>query len=136
MSDAPTAAAQDGDAKPGGHGSLTLYIVGAIGLAIVLALIAPHFAMKFEVGGQVFLRLLQMVVVPLVMASVMSGILGLGDVRKLGRPGATAIVYYMTTTVFAAIPNMKKYEPRGSKPVHKTAAVANFASPPKKIPRQ
>ena len=29
-----------------------------------------------------------------------------------------------------AMPNMKKYEPRESKPAHKTAAVANFASPP------
>ena len=55
----------------------------------------------FDVGGQIFLRLLQMVVVPLVMASVMSGILGLGDVRKLGRPGGYAITYYMTTTLMA-----------------------------------
>ena len=41
--------------------------------------------MRFEVGGDIFLRLLRMMVVPLVMASVMSGIIGLGDVRKLGR---------------------------------------------------
>jgi Na+/H+-dicarboxylate symporter len=42
-----------------------------------------------------------MMVVPLVVMSVMSGILGLGDVRKLGRPGGTAILYYITTTVIA-----------------------------------
>ncbi len=56
-----------------------------------------------NVGGEVFLRLLQMVVVPLVMASVMSGILGMGDVRKLGRPGGYAVLYYLTTTVLAVI---------------------------------
>ena len=72
------------------HGRLTVYIVGAIIAAIVLALAAPHWAVRFEVGGEIFLRVLQMIVVPLVMASVMSGILGLGDVRKLGRPGAVA----------------------------------------------
>jgi len=87
--------------KKKGHGGLTLAIVIAIVSAIVLALVLPHVAMSLEVGGEIFLRLLQMVVVPLVMASVMSGILGLGDVRKLGRPGGAAIAYYMTTTVLA-----------------------------------
>ncbi len=84
-----------------GHG--TLYIVLAIIAAIGFAWVAPAQAMHFDLGGQVFLRLLQMVVVPLVMASVMSGILGLGDVRKLGRPGAYAVLYYFSTTVFAVI---------------------------------
>lgn len=86
-----------------GHGNLTLWICGAIALAIALALLAPEFAMNFHVGGEIFLRLLQMVVVPLVMASVMSGILGLGDVRKLGKPGFYAITYYFCTTIFAVI---------------------------------
>ena len=40
---------------------------------------------RANVGGEVFLNLLKMLVVPLVMSSVMSGILGLGDVRKLGK---------------------------------------------------
>ena len=69
---------------------LTFYIIGSIVAAIVLAIAAPSLAARLTLGGEIFLRLLQMVVVPLVMASVMSGILGLGDVRKLGRPGAAA----------------------------------------------
>ena len=44
-----------------------------------------------------------MMVVPLVMTSVMSGILGLGDVRKLGKPGAAAILYYVSTTILAVV---------------------------------
>ncbi len=82
-------------------GHLTTWIVAAIVSAIVLAVAAPAFATELHIGGEVFLRLLQMVVVPLVMASVMSGILGLGDVRKLGKPGGFAILYYLTTTVLA-----------------------------------
>ena len=79
-----------------GMGHQTLYLVGAIVLAIVVAIGLPKVVAQatalsiFEaigIGGEVFLRALTMVVVPLVMASVMSGILGLGDVRKLGRPG-------------------------------------------------
>lgn len=82
---------------------LTLYICIAIVAAIVVALRFPHFAENFEVGGEIFLRLLKMMVVPLVIASVMSGILGLGDVRKLGKPGGAAVLYYLSTTVLAVV---------------------------------
>ena len=82
---------------------LTLYIGLAIVAAVTLAFLSPQVAVTFEVGGEIFLRLLTMMVVPLVVASVMSGIIGLGDVRKLGRPGALAVLYYLTTTVMAVL---------------------------------
>lgn len=59
---------------------------------MIFALLAPHAAMKCEIGSTIFLNLLKMLVVPLVISSVMSGILGMGDVRKLGKPGAAAVV--------------------------------------------
>jgi Na+/H+-dicarboxylate symporter len=92
---------EQANGKTGSHGHLTLYIVVAIVAAIGLAIVFPRGAVLLDVGGEVFLRLLQMVVVPLVMASVMSGILGMGDVRKLGRPGGFALLYYLGTTVLA-----------------------------------
>ncbi len=82
---------------------LTFYILGAVVAAVVVALLFPHFAMAFEIGGEIFLRVLFMMVVPLVMASVMSGIIGLGDIRKLGRPGGAAILYYVATTIMAVV---------------------------------
>ena len=63
----------------------------------------PHAATEFKIGGQIFLMLLKMLVVPLVISSVMSGILGMGDVRKLGFPGGAAIAYYLTTTLLAVV---------------------------------
>jgi solute carrier family 1 (high affinity glutamate transporter) protein 1 len=87
--------------KSNGHGNLTFYIIGAIVAAIAAGYFAPEIAIKFEVGGELFLSLLMMMVVPLVVMSVMSGILGLGDVRKLGKPGLCAVGYYMFTTVLA-----------------------------------
>ena len=87
--------------KPKSH--LTLYIAVAIVAAILLAVFAPGFAMQFELGGKIFLNVLTMMVVPLVMASVMSGIIGLGDIRKLGRPGGFAVTYYLMTTVLAVL---------------------------------
>ena len=84
-------------------GRQTLYICIAIVCAIVLAIFAPTFSMKFHIGGEVFLNLLKMMVVPLVMSSVMCGILGMGDVRKLGKPGLYTILYYFCTTVLAVV---------------------------------
>jgi len=82
---------------------LTYWIAGSIVLAIVFALALPEWAMHFAIGGELFLRALKMIVVPLVFTSVMCGILGLGDVRKLGRPGAAAVLYYLSTTILAVV---------------------------------
>ena len=88
--------------KSNGHGNLTFYIIGAIVAAIAAGYFAPEIAIKFEVGGELFLSLLMMMVVPLVVMSVMSGILGLGDVRKLGKPGLCAVGYYSAATTSGA----------------------------------
>ena len=78
-------------------------MIGAIVFAFLTAWLVPDLAKHTKIGGEVFLRCLMMVVVPLVMTSVMSGILGLGDVRKLGKPGGTAVLFYVTTTIFAVL---------------------------------
>jgi DAACS family dicarboxylate/amino acid:cation (Na+ or H+) symporter len=52
--------------------------------------------------GQIFLRMLFMVVMPLVFASIALGVAGLGDIRKVGRVGGKAIGYFLGTTALAA----------------------------------
>lgn len=102
MSDGNTPSVSGSDEKP--HGNwLTYAIFFSIILAIALALVAPHWAASLEIGGEVFLRMLKMIVVPLVFTSVMCGVLGMGDVRKLGRPGAAAIGFYVLTTILAVL---------------------------------
>jgi len=51
--------------------------------------------------GQVFLRMLQMVVMPLVFASIALGVAGVGDVRRVGRMGARTLAYFLATTALA-----------------------------------
>jgi DAACS family dicarboxylate/amino acid:cation (Na+ or H+) symporter len=51
--------------------------------------------------GQVFLRMLFMVVMPLVFASIALGVAGVGDIRKAGRIGGKAIGYFFVTTAVA-----------------------------------
>ena len=52
--------------------------------------------------GQIFLRMLFMVVMPLVFASIALGVAGLGDIRKVGRVGGKAVGYFFVTTMLAA----------------------------------
>lgn len=52
--------------------------------------------------GQIFLRLLFIVVVPLVFASLSSGVASLGDLGKLGRMGSRTLAFFMITSAFAA----------------------------------
>ncbi len=51
--------------------------------------------------GEFFLTALKMLIVPLVAASVITGITGLGDLRRLGRLGAWSFAYYLSTTLIA-----------------------------------
>ncbi|TLS77680.1 dicarboxylate/amino acid:cation symporter [Mariprofundus erugo] len=51
--------------------------------------------------GELFLTLLKMLIVPLVAASIITGVAALGDVRNLGRMGGISITYYATTTLIA-----------------------------------
>ncbi len=48
--------------------------------------------------GDLFLNALKMIIVPLIICSIISGVASLGDVRKLGSIGAKTVVYYLTTT--------------------------------------
>ncbi len=52
--------------------------------------------------GQVFLRMLLMVVVPLVFASIALGVVGLGDLRHVGRVGARTLGYFLLSTLISA----------------------------------
>ncbi len=53
--------------------------------------------------GDAFIRLITMVVVPLVVASLFVGTASLGDVRKLGRIGRKTLVFFLVTTVIATL---------------------------------
>jgi Na+/H+-dicarboxylate symporter len=51
--------------------------------------------------GRAFIRLITMIVIPLVVASLMMGVASLGDIKKLGRIGGKTVGYYMFTTAVA-----------------------------------
>lgn len=67
--------------------------------ATALAWIVDNIA---EPVGQVFLRFLLMVVVPLVFTTLVLGIAGIGNMRRLGRLGLRTLSLFIATTLFAA----------------------------------
>jgi DAACS family dicarboxylate/amino acid:cation (Na+ or H+) symporter len=87
---------------------LGLLVGAALGVAANFVLGGTHeavvWANKYVAGpiGQIFLRMLFMIVVPLVFASIALGVAGLGDLRKVGRVGGKAIGYFLVTTAIAA----------------------------------
>lgn len=89
---------------------LLAMIFGAIiGGTLNLYLMEINFVSEFLVGGvfqvigQIFIKLLKMLVVPLVFVSLVCGVTALGDVTKLGRLGGKALLFYLFTTAIAII---------------------------------
>lgn len=62
---------------------------------------ADHITDPMKVAGDMFIRLLKAIIIPLILASMVAGIVSLGDVRKLGRIGLRTFIYYTVTTTLA-----------------------------------
>ncbi len=63
--------------------------------------LAPGAALGMGFLGDLFLRLLKMIIIPLIFTSLVSGIASLGDARSVGRIGVRTTIYYMMTTTLA-----------------------------------
>ncbi len=75
-------------------------VVGIVGNILGLTWVQEAFTW-IEPVGTIFIRLITMIVVPLVVASLIIGTASLGDIRRLGRIGGKTIVYYIGTTAIA-----------------------------------
>jgi len=80
---------------------LTLNWAGNQGM--VDADIVGNVAIVGKEVGDLFLRLLQMLVVPLIVSSLITGVTGMGDLRTLGSIGGRAIAFYLTTSFLAIL---------------------------------
>ena len=79
------------------HTQILIAIVLGVGVGLALGDKADHL----KVVGDIFIRLLRMIIIPLILASMVVGIVSLGDIRKLGRIGLKTFIYYTTTTLLA-----------------------------------
>ena len=85
--------------------SLAMQIFIAMLLAIVMGLLLQgqaDFANNFiKPFGTIFLNLVKFIVVPIVLFSIMCGIISMKDIRKVGSIGLKTVVFYLCTTAFA-----------------------------------
>lgn len=76
-------------------------IMGMLVLGIVAGAFWGEGATSISWMGDIFIRLIRMVVVPLVFVTLVSGIIAMGDPKKLGSLGARTMGMYIGTTAFA-----------------------------------
>jgi len=83
----------------------TLYfrVVVGIFLGIVLGVVAPATAGKMEPLGVGFIKLIRMMIGPVIFFTVVVGIASIGDLRKLGRVGAKALLYFEAVTTVSLL---------------------------------
>lgn len=83
----------------------TKIFIGLIGGAIVGSLLAMlklgQAAAYIKPLGDLFIKLLKMITIPLIMVSIMAATAGFGDLKKLGRVGLKGVSFFLISTIFA-----------------------------------
>jgi proton glutamate symport protein len=80
---------------------LTTKIFLGLMLGIGLGYFFPHIGIAIKPLGDAFIRMIKMIVVPLIFSSLIMGIAGTGDFKKLGRLGAKALIWFEVATTLA-----------------------------------
>lgn len=81
----------------------TLYFRVLVGIiaGTVAGAVWPHFGESMKPLGDGFIKLIRMMIAPVIFLSVVVGIAGIGDVKKLGRVGLKALLYFEVVTTLA-----------------------------------
>jgi len=82
---------------------LLLAILSGITVGIIIGGITPEIGRSIQFLGELFLKALFVMVVPLVISSMIVGVSSLGDVRQLGPLGTRTVIFFMATTGIAVI---------------------------------
>ena len=83
--------------------SMSAKVFLGFGLGAVLGLVFQEKILFVQPVGDLFLKLIQMIVIPLIFCSIISGIASIGDVAKLKRIGAKVMGFYIVTTILSTI---------------------------------
>ena len=85
------------------HSKLTALIFLALIFGVITGHFAPDFAVKMKPFAVIFLRMVKMIIAPLLFATLVVGIAGHGDAKRLGKIGLKTIVYFEIVTTLALI---------------------------------
>ena len=85
------------------HSKLTALIFLALILGVAVGHFFPEFAVKMRPFASIFLRMVKMIIAPLLFATLVIGIAGHGDTKRLGKIGLKTIIYFEIVTTLALI---------------------------------
>lgn len=83
--------------------TLTPWIFVAMVAGAEIGFDAPAFAVHLRVFSDVFLRLIKTIVAPLILATLVTGIAGHGDLKSVGRMGVKSLIYFEVLTTLALV---------------------------------
>jgi aerobic C4-dicarboxylate transport protein len=83
------------------YSSLFVQVLAALVLGVILGMATPDFAISLKILSDGFLKLISMIVAPIVFCVVVHGIAGAGDLKKVGRVGLKALIYFEGMTTVA-----------------------------------
>ncbi len=83
------------------HHNLTFQVLVAITLGVVLGLLSPEAGRAMKPLGDTFINLVKMVIAPVIFLTIVLGIANMSDLRKVGRVGGKALLYFEIVTTFA-----------------------------------
>jgi len=83
------------------YAELYMQVLIAIAIAIVLGYAKPSWGIAMKPLGDAFIRLISMVITLIIFCTVVTGISGLQDIRKVGRVGGKALIYFEVVSTAA-----------------------------------
>lgn len=83
--------------------SLTVWILVSMAVGFELGLDAPAFSRHLNLLSLLFLRLIKTLIAPLLFATLVNGVAGHSDMKKVGRMGVKALVYFEVVTTLALL---------------------------------
>ena len=83
--------------------SLYVQVIIAILIGILLGALYPAFAIQLKPLGDGFIKLIKMMIGPVIFCTIVNGIAGMENTKKVGRVGVKAIVYFEIVTTFALL---------------------------------
>jgi aerobic C4-dicarboxylate transport protein len=98
-----TANLAQASAKPPWYRVLWVQVMIAIALAIVLGYVDPARAVAMKPLGDAFIRLISMIITLIIFCTVVAGIAGMKDLRRVGRIGGIALIYFEVVSTVALL---------------------------------
>ncbi len=88
-------------AAPKKRDTLYLQVIAAIVLGAVVGYVKPDWGIAVQPLGDSYIKLIKMLIAPIIFTTVVAGIAGMGDLKRMGRVGAKALIYFELVTTLA-----------------------------------